>query len=493
MLQVKNLGLSFSGQNKLFDNVTFHIKKNTVTLISGDSGIGKSSLLMCITRVIPNTIDGIITGDIIYKGNNITDKGIEAISGDIGYVFQDPDSQLCTFTVEDEIAFGLENIKTNSEQMDQLIDKALELTGIKNLRKRTLNQLSGGEKQKVALSSVLALDPEFIIMDEPTANLDPKSTKEIINLIRRLKEDYGKTILIVEHKVNEIKDIVDQIIVISEKGTYMPIKSDFLEEYFLHSKLPYRNRLLKDIRGEPVIKLNEVDFAYSEERKTLKDINFYLNKGEILAIVGPNGAGKSTLAKLLMGLIKPCKGNIYVNDTNLSSMSPKTIGENIGLIFQNPEHQFIKMTVEKELALSLEIAGDNEEEINSKVEYYLNLFELSLQKKMNPFSLSQGQKRRLSTASMMINGQPILILDEPTYGQDRENLQKLLKLLYKINKDGISILIITHDMDLVYSACDRYVYLENGQILNWDNVDSNFKKNFGGKIRHYEGEQLLNR
>ncbi len=488
MLQVRNLGLSFPNQGKVFDNVNFHIKRNTVTLISGDSGIGKSSLLMCITRVIPNIIDGIITGDIIYKDVNITDMGIEAISGDVGYMFQDPDSQLCTFTVEDEIAFGLENIKTDPKKMDELIDKALNITGIRNLRKRNLNQLSGGEKQKVALSSVLALDPEFVIMDEPTANLDPRSTQEIIKLIKKLKEDLGKTILIVEHKVDEIKDIIDQVIVINEQGTHLPEKIDFVKKYFLSSRLPYRDRIKNDINDEPVIRINGVSFAYNSERKVLRDINFFLSKGEILAIVGPNGAGKSTLAKLLMGLMKPCEGNIYINGIDLVNMSPKIIGENVGLIFQNPEHQFIKMTVEKELALSLEISGANDEEIRSKVEYYLGLFELSSQKNMNPFSLSQGQKRRLSTASMMINGQPILILDEPTYGQDRENLQKLLKLLYEINKEGISILIITHDMDLVYNACDRYVLLENGEVLSWDRVDSNFKKLFEGKTMEYETE-----
>ncbi|MGI6427983.1 MAG: ABC transporter ATP-binding protein [Natronincolaceae bacterium] len=488
MLQVRNLGLSFSKQSKVFDNVNFHIKKNTVTLISGNSGIGKSSLLMCITRVIPTTIDGIITGDIIYKDVNITDMGIEAISGDVGYMFQDPDSQLCTFTVEDEIAFGLENIKIDPKKMDELIDKALDITGIKNLRKRNLNQLSGGEKQKVALSSVLALDPEFIIMDEPTANLDPGSTQEIIKLIKKLKQDLGKTILIVEHKVNEIKDIIDQVVVINEQGAYLPKKTDFVEKHFLDLKLPYRNRIKNDTNGEPVIRLNGVSFAYNRGRKILKDINFFLGKGEILAIVGPNGAGKSTLAKLLMGLIKPCEGSIYINGMDLANMPPKIIGENVGLIFQNPEHQFIKMTVEKELALSLEIAGDSDEEIHSKVEYYLSLFELSSQKEMNPFSLSQGQKRRLSTASMMINGQPILILDEPTYGQDRENLQKLLKLLYEINKEGISILIITHDMDLVYSACDRYVHLENGEVLSLDKVDSNFRKLFEKETMEYEAK-----
>lgn len=476
MLEVKNLSLAFPEQGQVFNNVNFNVKKNSITLLSGNSGTGKSSLLMCITRVIPSIIEGDITGEIIYKNTNIEDKGIEAVSGDIGYMFQDPDSQLCAFTVEDEIAFGLENMNIDPKDMDRIIDEVLSLTGIKSLRKRNLNHLSGGEKQKVALSSILALDPEFILMDEPTANLDPKSTREIVDLIRKLRDDMGKTILIVEHKVNEIKDIIDEVITLSEDGAEVVNKDEFLETYFKKSQFPFRTK--KSLEENPVIKVDNLHFSYNRDRKILKDINFCLYEGEIAAIIGPNGAGKSTLTKLLMGLLKPCKGKIFINNNDISKMSPKDIGKNLGLIFQNPEHQFIKMTVEKEMALSLELRGVPPKEVFSKVDYYLNLFELSAQKDMNPFSLSQGQKRRLSTASMMINGQPILILDEPTYGQDKENLQKLLNLLYDINKEGVSILMITHDMDLVFNSCDRFIYLENGEIDYYGKVDFAFKESF---------------
>lgn len=474
MLQIKNLSLAFPEKGKTFENISFNIKENTITLLSGDSGCGKSSLLMCIARVIPQTIAGNITGEIIYKGTNIEDKGVETVAGVIGYMFQDPDSQLCTFTVEDEIAFGLENMNVAPDKMDDIIDELLELTGIKHLKKRNLNQLSGGEKQKVALSSILALDPELILMDEPTANLDPVSTKETIELIRRLRDDMGKTILLVEHKVNEFKDIIDEVIYFDENGTSMVDRDLFLESYMEKSKLPIREKV--NVPDETVIKVENVCFSYDKNIDVLKDINFSLHKKEIAAIIGSNGAGKSTLSKLLMGLLKPKRGRIMVNGKDIAKMSPRVIGENMGLVFQNPEHQFIKMTVEKEMALSLELKRKSSEEVSSKVEYYLDLFELSSHREMNPFSISQGQKRRLSTASMLINGQPILILDEPTYGQDRENLQKLLKLLYEINKKEVSILIITHDMDLVYSSCDSYIHLEHGQVVKWGKVDENFER-----------------
>lgn len=486
MLRIKDLSLAFPEQGKVFNNISFNVRKNTITLLSGNSGVGKSSLLMCIARVIPNIIEGEIKGEIIYKNANIADKGIDSISGSIGYMFQDPDSQLCSFTVEDEIAFGLENLNIDPNQMDDIIDRALDLTGIRHLRMRNLNQLSGGEKQKVALSSILALDPEFIIMDEPTANLDPKSTREIVDLIRKLRDEMGKTILIVEHKVKEIMDIVDDVIEIYEDGALNIEKDEFFKSYLVKSKLPVKSK--KSLEENPVIKVENLSFSYDKDREILKDINFSLYEGEMVAIIGPNGAGKSTLTKLLIGLMEPCKGRILIKNKDISEMSPKDIGKSLGLIFQNPEHQFIKMTVEKEMALGLELGGASQEEVSNKVDYYLNLFNLSSQKNMNPFALSQGQKRRLSTASMMINGQPILILDEPTYCQDRENLQELLNLLYDINNRGVSILMITHDMDLVENSCDRYIYLEGGQVKHCGIVDDNFKDNLEREIMAYEGE-----
>lgn len=474
MLKLKNLNLAFPGKGEVFKNINMEIKKNKITLISGKSGCGKSSLLMCITRVIPETIEGRISGEIIYKNRNIENEGVDFISGDIAYMFQDADSQLCTFTVEDEIIFGLENINIDPCKMDSIVDEMLSLTKISHLRNRQLNQLSGGEKQKVALASILALNPEVILMDEPTANLDPKSTLEMVELIRKLRDDMGKTIVIVEHKVKEFIEIVDEVIVLEKNNSKNTDKEEFFKEYIEESKLPIHDK--KHIEEKSVIEVDELCFSYSEDRNVLKDISFNLKSGEITAIIGSNGAGKSTLSKLLMGLLKPKQGRIVINGKETMDMSPKEIGQNVGLVFQNPEHQFVKMTVEKELGLSLEIRNESVEVIEYEVDKYLYIFDLQEHRLSNPFSLSQGQKRRLSTASMMIGGQQILILDEPTYGQDRENLKSLINLLYKINDEGTSILIITHDMELVSSCCDRVIYLDEGKIKYEDKVDDYIMK-----------------
>lgn len=462
MLSIKNLNLTFDEKGEVFKNITMELEENTVTLLSGKSGCGKSSLLMCITGVIPEIIEGTLSGEITYMGRNIKDLGLVGLAGDIAYMFQDPDSQLCTFTVEDEIAFGLENMKIEPSEMDNIIHEVLNLVSIEHLRKRKLNELSGGEKQKVALASILALNPKMILMDEPTANLDPHATVEIIELIKKLKEDMGKTILIVEHKIHEFIDIVDNVLEINNGETKFLSKAKFLEDYdkeFDFSREPLSNKF-----SSKVMEVKNLSFEYNKGNEVLKDINFSLGKGEIAAIIGCNGAGKSTLSKILMGLLKPKSGDIILNGQNMKNISTKDIGKNMGLVFQNPEHQFIKMTVEKEISLGLEINGKEKNEIDTKVEEYLKRFDLEDSKLRNPFTLSQGQKRRLSTASMMINGQEILILDEPTYGQDRENLKKLIELLYEINKEGTSILMITHDMKLVSKCCDKIIYLKNGKI-----------------------------
>ncbi|MEG2017455.1 MAG: energy-coupling factor transporter ATPase [Clostridium sp.] len=463
LLTVKNLCLSFEEGHNVFHNINFYVKSNTINLISGESGCGKSSLLMCLARVILETIEGTIQGEIIFQGENIENKDVHYISGQIAYMFQDADSQLCTFTVEDEIAFALENLNMNPEDMEEKIDELLDLVGIRELKYRQLNQLSGGEQQKVALASILALDPQLILMDEPTANLDPVATLEIVQLVKKLRDDMGKTIIIIEHKVKEFSSIIDNIILFKSNGAELiEDTSCFTKEYVSQKSLPKAAKF-KD-EEKVVLKAEKINFAYENKRNILKEVSFELRKGEILAVVGHNGAGKSTLTKILMGLLKQETGEVLIGNKKLSKMKPREIGQNIGLVFQNPEHQFIKMRVDKELALGLELTGETQDTVERKTKEYLKNFNLEGSRENNPFSLSQGQKRRLSTASMMINGQKILILDEPTYGQDRENLIELLKLLYEINEEGTSILIITHDLELVYNCCHRIICLEKGRI-----------------------------
>lgn len=460
MIEIKNLSLTLDGNNTIFKDISFSVDKNKVTLISGKSGSGKSSLLMRIMGFFYDSEDSEVKGEILLDGQNILGEKSINLAGKIGYLFQDPDSQLCTFTVEDEIAFGLENLNRERKYIENKIDEVLKLLNIEFLKFRDLNTLSGGEKQKVALASILAMDPELILLDEPTANLDPKSTKEILNVIEYLKEKEHKTILIIEHKVQEFKDIIDDVIIFDSNSASKVKKDSFLEKYMSDYELP---KHIENKTGSNILEVKNLYFSYND-KDVLKNINLNLKSGEILGIAGYNGAGKTTFTKVLIGFNKPKKGSIYIDGLDIKSMSKRKLGEYLGLVFQNPEHQFIKLRVEDELRLSLNIKTKDELYVKSKIDEYLEMFDLLQNRKDNPFLLSQGQKRRLSTACMMINNQKILILDEPTYGQDIENLKKLVNLLYKINEKGVSIIIITHDMQLLSKSCDRVIYLEKGEI-----------------------------
>lgn len=466
MISIKNLSFAFENKDNIIEHLDLDVKENEVVLITGNSGCGKSALLMCMARVVPEIVEGTISGDIFFKGESILDKSAVDVSEDMAYMFQDPDSQLCTFTVKDELVFGLENIGIPKNDMDILVNEVLEYLGIKALENRNLNELSGGEKQKVALASLLVMKPKCLLLDEPTANLDPNSSKEIIHLLKKLKKDFNMTIIIVEHNIKYIESFVDRVYKFKDKKIIELDKYDFFRNYIKDAILPTNNNSKdKIIQNETILKVEDLSFYYQNKDFILKNASFEIKRGDICGIIGKNGVGKSTLCKLLMGLLKPISGDIKINGQSILKMKPKLIGENMGLVFQNPEHQFIKMTVEKEISFGLEQKGLIKSNIDSKVDEFLVLFDLKKQMKDNPFTLSQGQKRRLSTASMLIQGQQILILDEPTYGQDFENLLKLVNLIYEINKEGITVIIITHDMDFVNNCCNKVAEIKDGSVF----------------------------
>lgn len=460
MIRVENLSLTYE-QKPVFSNLSFSVKEGTITLLAGASGSGKSSLLMAIIRMIPDSVSGELSGKIFLDEEDISDCSVSDVAGRLGYVFQDPESQLCTFSVENEISFGLENFNTPVEEIEEKVVESLSFLEISAIRFKNLNELSGGEQQKVAISSVFALHPEVLLLDEPTANMDPKSKREFVRFLKDYVSERKCTVLVVEHNIRDFEPVIDEVVLLSGDQIHPIPKSEFYKTVEEQYMLPKRqNRPL----GEAVLVCDQITFGYEPGKPVLSNIDLSVREGEIVCITGCNGAGKSTLTKLIMGLIKEYDGSIKLLDSDVRLLSPKQIGKQMGIVFQNPEHQFIMNDVERELGLSLSLSGLGEKEIREQVDYYLKRFDLDSVRESNPFQLSQGQKRRLSTAGMMINGQRILILDEPTYGQDPENLRELIDLLYEINESGVTLLMITHDSRIIDHCCDRVILLEKGQI-----------------------------
>lgn len=469
IIEVNDLTLKI--ENKIiFKDVNFNVNEGEMLLLYGKSGSGKSSLINCIARIIPTAMDGDVTGKIIINGKDISDSSMTDLAGTIGFLMQDPDAQLCTFTVEDEVAFGLENLKISRDEISKRIDSVFELFNIGHLRIRPLNELSGGQKQKVAFASVVAMDPDIYILDEPTANLDPITSAQIVAIIKELSQKKNKTVIAIEHNTSMLEDCVDKLYNISENKMIDENVEEYIEKIREESLLPVNKNKASE---EVILSVDDVEFFYGH-RKILNNISFDLRKGEVLGIVGHNGAGKSTLANILSGLRRKFKGTVLINSKNINDFSLKELGKNVGLVFQNPEHQFIKNTVEEELALGLEARNLSQEEIDKAVDKYLDIFSLSDKRKNNPFQLSQGEKRKLSTADMLITGRNILILDEPTFGQDRENLGYLLELLYSVSSledDGVGIIMISHDMEVIRNACHKVLELSNGEISYYGDAD----------------------
>jgi energy-coupling factor transport system ATP-binding protein len=492
--QIKADGLGFSYEEvDIFTDLTFSIERNQSLLLLGPSGSGKSTLAFCLNKLYPEAVDGVLKGDLSFEGKKLDDFKPGELNQKIGIVFQDPESQFCMLTVEEEVAFGLENFHVPRAEMEAKIDRVLELVGLQAEKKTTIHTLSGGQKQKLAIACVLVLQPEVIILDEPTANLDPLSSSDLVDTIARLKKERPFTLIVVEHKLDDWVELIDRCLVLDSSATILfdgtPEQcfgefAPFLKKegiwlpkvveaaltakksgVYKGERLPLRNHellsglkdpaafLKKEIKtmpnSEPIL---EVNGLYA--RGHLKNVSLTIHKGELTVLVGANGSGKTTLSKCLAGLVPLSQGEIHFLDVPLSKWKEKDLFQLLGYVFQNPEHQFITDSVYEEIAFGLE----------HRASALAILEKIGLEKHANahPFSLSQGQKRRLSVATMLVHEQELLILDEPTFGQDANTAYEIMRVLDE--KNG-AVFMITHDMELVDQYADTVHVLDDGELI----------------------------
>jgi energy-coupling factor transport system ATP-binding protein len=491
----EKLGFRYEDQT-IFQQLSFSIDKNESVLLLGPSGSGKSTLAYCLNKLYPEAVDGVLDGNLMFEGRLLEEYKPGEINQKIGMVFQDPDSQFCMLTVEEEVAFGLENLNIPREEMEEKIDRALELVGMKEYKQATIHTLSGGQKQKLAFACVLALKPEVIILDEPTANLDPISSQELVETIALLKKEFHFTLIVIEHKLDNWLEIINRCLVLDASGTIIfdgEPSSCFREHaHFLQKEgiwlpkvvdaglkakntgtytgenLPLTMKeLVNGLEGpidfykkekqpctssKPVLEVNGLN-----ARGILKDIHFSIHEGELVALVGANGSGKTTLSKCLAGLLPSSHGEVRFQGVLLSHWKEQDLWKRLGYVFQNPEHQFITDRVYDEIAFGL----DQKEIVTT------TLKKLGLENHTNahPFSLSQGQKRRLSVATMLVHDQDLLILDEPTFGQDAITASEIMQVLEEKTFNSGSVLMITHDMEQVEQYADRVLVLDEGGLI----------------------------
>ena len=479
-------------------DISLEIKEGEFILITGRSGAGKTTLCRAMFGALHHDIGGEFHGSLTLKGRDASELSIGGIGSFMGVVFDDPDSQLFMPQVEDEIRFSLQARGLPSGQAD--IEKALARVGIAHLMKRSTHELSGGEKQKLAIAAALAVNPEVLLFDEPTSQLDPQSTLEIYAILKELKAE-GKTIILVEQKIEDIIDKVDRLVVV-ESGRLIacgsPREAFMSRELFKAMPYPCVPRLaielgsesmllsmeegkrFLDFRGvrlmpssgngrrdsaglKPILEVKGLRFGYNGE-DVLKGISFEVRPGEVVAILGRNGSGKTTLLKNIIGLLKPREhGMVLLGGKDVMGLKVEDAARIAGFLFQNPDNMLFADTVMEEAMFSpLNLGLPDSEERSAKA---LEEVGLLCKKDEYPRYLGNGEKLRLCVASILAMGPRLIVLDEPTTGLDDNECVELMNVIMRLKAEGVGIVMVTHDMNLVARYADSVIVIANGSIF----------------------------
>ena len=491
------------------NNINLTIYEGEKVLIVGPSGSGKSTLSNCINGLVPFSHEGEISGSLKIKGKESKEMSIFELSNSVGTVLQDPDGQFIGLTVGEDIAFKLENDCVSQEEMKEKVKIVSEIVGIDTHLNSAPYSLSGGQKQRVTLAGVMVGDVDILLFDEPLASLDPATGKSAIELIDKIQKKTNKTILIIEHRLEDVLHCqVDRIIVVDngkiaaditpeellssnllvETGIREPLyitalkyagcnitpemhpeHIDTLNVDGCREKLKYwyEDTLedKKQMNNEVILEMKDVKFSYESGKEILHGVSFKVNKGEMVSIVGRNGAGKSTISKLICGFYKPTEGQILFNGRDLIDDTIKERAEKIGIVMQNPNQMISKTMIFDEVALGLKVRGVSEEEIKNRVFETLKVCGLYEFRNWPISALSFGQKKRVTIASILVLNPEVIILDEPTAGQDFKHYTEIMEFLKELNQKGVTIIMITHDMHLMLEYTNRAIVLSNGVKL----------------------------
>jgi len=461
-------------------DVSLTLGRGELVLVAGSSGCGKTTLIRCINGLIPRSYKGDLSGRVLLYGQDVSRFSLARISQIVGTVLQDPERQILGAHVFAEVAFGPENLSLPPDEIAQRVDETLDYLGIAHLRDRETFYLSGGEKQKVALAGVLAMRPSILLLDEPLASLDPASAQEALALFRRLADE-GISILLIEHRVEDVLDIRPNRVIFMQDGAIIYTgTADGMAEVvdYRQVKLPapvviqraatapprvFEPAIKPDGR-EPLVRFENVSFAYAEGGpNVLSDINLTIRRGDIIALLGPNGAGKTTLVKHAIGLLKPSSGRVLIEGHNTRELSVAQIARTLGYVFQSPSHMLFAPSVREELAFGPKNLGYAREEIEDSVERAVDIVNLKGLEDYPPLALSFGQQKRVSIAAILAMRSKILAMDEPTAGQDYWNYMAFMDSILQMPGFD-AVLFITHDLDLAICYANRVVLMHEGRI-----------------------------
>jgi len=485
-LIVEDLSFRYRDRETLaLRNISFSVMRGEILLVAGASGCGKTTLLRCINGLIPRSYKGERSGQILIDDQETSGWSLAKISQNVGTVLQDPERQILGTKVLHEVAFGLENLAVPRPEIITRVDEALKYLNISYLRDRETFNLSGGEKQKVALAGVLAMRPSILLLDEPLASLDPASAYETLDMVRRLADE-GMTVVMIEHRVEDVLRIhPDRVMFMSdgeikylgplaglEKAVdYHEVKlpAKLIIERAANDPAPEELKILPGVVGggfatEPLVRFENVAFDYESGKEVLHGINLGIRRGDVIAVLGPNGAGKTTFVKHAIGLLKPKVGHVLVGGRDTREASVAQIASTLGYVFQSPSHMLFAPTVYEELSFGPKNLGHPVEQIGKEVKEALQIVNLVDKEKDPPLALSFGQQKRVSIAAILAMRSRILVMDEPTAGQDYKNYMNFMDAILQL-PEFEAILFITHDVDLAVIFANRVLIVADGRLV----------------------------
>ena len=511
IISFKNFSFQYRAQKKpTLQDINLDIYPGERVLIAGPSGSGKSTLAACINGLNPFSNPGECTGTLMVDGVDAPHSSIFDLAGHVGTVLQDPDGQFIGLTVGEDIAFSLENNCTPQPEMKEIVQHAAELVGIENHLGFAPHELSGGQKQRVSLAGVMVDDVKILLFDEPLANLDPATGKQAIELIDTIQQKTDTTVLIIEHRLEDVLwRNVDRIVLVNEGRILADMRPDDLlsgslldengireplyltamryagiavtpekhpahidsvvldkaDTARLHSWFQAEPLPAPKPAPEPLLEVRDLCFGYNKGQHTLQNVSFSIGKGEMVSIVGRNGAGKSTLSKLICGFETQDSGEIYLNGKDLKDENIRRRAKHIGYVMQNPNQMISKTMIYDEVAMALQDSGLTEEQIQEKVDDTLKVCGLYPFRNWPVSALSFGQKKRVTIASVLVQDPELILLDEPTAGQDFRHYTDIMEFLQGLNTRGVTVVMITHDMHLMLEYTPRALVFCDGQLI----------------------------
>ncbi|MEM2035548.1 MAG: energy-coupling factor transporter ATPase [Candidatus Caldarchaeum sp.] len=525
MIEVKNLWWRYQdSEDWVLKNVNLRISDGEIVGVVGVNGSGKTTLAMALNGLVPHNYYGEMRGEVVVEGFNTRESSPATIARNVGYVFSDPESQFVTMTVEEEIVFSLENMGYSDKTIAERLEWVLDIVRLpREYLEKPPYELSGGEKQRVAIAAALATKPKVLILDEPTSQLDPIGKHEVFDVLENLKREYNATVVVVEHRMERLASIADRMILLNDGvlvldkptlnffqeiqtlrdlGLYPPewmtisflLKNSNLYKGTIPLSVEealkiFRSLLRKNVEGieehkpalrvssQPIIEVRDVSYVYPDGTPALDNVSLSIERGDFVALIGQNGSGKTTLAKCISGLYVPTHGSIRVDELEIGKAPRSLVATKAGYVFQNPDHQLFNETVEKELSFGPSNIKLSKEEIKTRVSEALRtvgLGEPYLDK--HPFFLPKGLRQRVAIASILTLRPPVIIVDEPTTGQDFKQSFEIMDFLKRLNEMGHTIIIITHDMPVVARYARRVVCMMGGRVYLDGDVRSIFSR-----------------